>query len=98
MHGLPTAICTIYEPRFPETDRRRLVATALAVLNDCITREAFLRGLTLIDLRVIFDEDADFPNPIEPSVQGGMKIARAAFRFAKETHTMDGSSLRVPNR
>ena len=84
--ALPTAICTIYEPRFSETERRRLAATALAVLNDCLTREAFVRGLTLIDLRVIFDDDADFANPIEPSVQGGMKIARAAFRFAKEMH------------
>ena len=85
MHGLPTAICTIYEARFPEPARRRLAATALAVLNDCITREAFLRDLTLIDLRVIFDDDADFANPIEPSLQGGMKIARAALRFAAET-------------
>jgi hypothetical protein len=88
--GLPTAICTIYEPRFPEAKRRRLAATALAVLNDCITHEAFLRGLTLIDLRVIFDDDADFANPIEPSVQGGMKIARAAFRFAKQTQYQGG--------
>jgi hypothetical protein len=86
MRGLPTAICTIYEPRFPESERRRVAATALAVINDCITREAFLRGLTLIDLRLIFDNDADFANPIEPSVQGGMKIARAAFRFAREMH------------
>jgi hypothetical protein len=82
--GLPTAICTIYEPRFPDSERRRLAATALAILNDCITREAFLRGLALIDLRVIFDQDTDFANPIEPSVQGGLKIAKAAVRFAYE--------------
>jgi hypothetical protein len=82
--GLPTAISTIYEPRFPDPERRRLAATALAILNDCITREAFLRGLTLIDLRVIFDQDTDFANPIEPSVQGGLKIAKAAVRFAYE--------------
>lgn len=38
---LRTAICTIYEPRFPEPFRRRIAAAALTLLNDCITREAF---------------------------------------------------------
>jgi hypothetical protein len=80
--NLPTAVCTIYEARFPEAARRRLAATALAVLNDCITREAFARGLALIDLRLVCDDDADFANAIEPSVAGGAKIARAIARFA----------------
>ena len=34
-------------------------------------------GLPLTDLRVICDEPEDYANPIEPSVQGGAKIARA---------------------
>ena len=46
-------------------------------VNDCITRAAFARGLSLIDLRLICNEDGDYANPIEPSVQGGAKIARA---------------------
>ena len=75
--GLPTAVCTIYEPRFPDLRQRRLAATGLMVLNDCITREAFARGLSLIDLRLICDRDEDFANPIEPSVRGGAKIAAA---------------------
>jgi hypothetical protein len=49
LRHLPTAVCTIYEPRFPEQLRRRIAATALAVLNDCITREVFARRLSLID-------------------------------------------------
>ena len=80
--GLPTAVCTIYEPRFPEAPRRKLAATALTLLNDKITRQAFSRGLTLIDLRLICDEDADFANPIEPSARGGAKIAQAISKFA----------------
>jgi hypothetical protein len=52
------------------------------VINDVITREALSRGFTLIDLRVMFADDNDFANPIEPSVQGGMKLARAIHRFA----------------
>jgi hypothetical protein len=82
---LPTAVCTIYEPRYPEPGRRNVAATALTVLNDRITREVFSRGLTLIDLRLICDEDADFANPIEPSAHGGAKIARAIARFAGGT-------------
>ena len=80
--GLPTAVCTIYEPRFPEAPRRKQAATALTLLNDKITRQAFARGLTLIDLRLICDDDADFANPIEPSARGGAKIAQAISNFA----------------
>ena len=47
------------------------------LFNDCITREAFAGGLSLIDLRLICDRDEDFANPIEPSVRGGAKIAAA---------------------
>ena len=80
--ALPTAVCTIYEPRFPQPARRRVAATALTLLNDRITREAFSRGLTLIDLRLICDRDEDFANEIEPSARGGAKIARAIAGFA----------------
>jgi hypothetical protein len=79
--GLPAAVCTIYEARFPEPARRRVAATALTLLNDRITVEAFSRGLSLIDLRVIFDQDEDFANPIEPSARGGEKMARAIAAF-----------------
>ena len=97
MRGLPTAVCTIYEPRFPEPQRRRLAATALAILNDCITREAFSRGLTLIDLRVLLDEVADFANPIEPSVRGGMKLARAALQFSAQLQDEGRVIARLPS-
>jgi hypothetical protein len=78
--GLPTVLCTIYEPRFPDPRLQRLAVTALTLFNDVITRAAFGRGLPLVDLRLVCDEDADFANPIEPSVQGGAKLARAVLR------------------
>jgi hypothetical protein len=77
------AACTIYDPRFPEPERRALAATALSVLNDVITREVFRRSLTLIDLRVLLGDDSDFANPIEPSARGGMKLAGAIKRFVE---------------
>ncbi|WP_294563380.1 SGNH/GDSL hydrolase family protein [uncultured Arthrobacter sp.] len=74
--GLPVAVCTIYDTP-PGEPNQPVIRTAIAVFNDCITRAAFSRGVPLIDLRLICDEDADYANPIEPSVQGGAKIARA---------------------
>ena len=82
--GLPTAVCTIYDARFPNPLRRRLAATGLTIFNDCITRAAFSRARPLIDLRLICNEDEDFANPIEPSVRGGAKIAAAVAALIAE--------------
>jgi lysophospholipase L1-like esterase len=80
--GLPVAVCTIYDPRFPDAKQRRIAALGLTVFNDTITREAGRRGLALIDLRLICTEEEDLANPIEPSVKGGAKIASAIAAFA----------------
>lgn len=82
--GLPAAVCTVYYPRFPDPDDQRLAVTALTVFNDAILRVAFEAGLPVLDLRLICDEDADYANPIEPSVQGGAKISRAIARLVTE--------------
>jgi hypothetical protein len=73
---LPTAICTIYEARYQDPTTRAIAATGLSVFNDVILREAFVRALPVIDLRLIFNDDADYANDIEPSVKGGAKIAK----------------------
>ena len=82
--GLPTAVCTIYDARFPDAERQRLVVTGLSIFNDIIMREAFSRGLPLIDLRLICDRDEDYANPIEPSARGGEKISAAIARLVTE--------------
>ena len=79
--GLPAAVCTVYEGRFPDPAYQRRIGTALAVLNDGIIRQAFARGLPLLDLRLICNRAEDYANPIEPSVQGGAKIATAIAHF-----------------
>jgi hypothetical protein len=76
-YEVPTAICTIYYPRFPDAALQRLAVTGLAVFNDCIIRAAFAHGIPLIDLRLVCTEESDYANPIEPSAQGGEKIAKA---------------------
>ena len=89
----PTALCTIYDARYPDPQRRRVTTTALSLLNDVITREAFTRGHSLIDLRVLCSEDADFANPIEPSVQGGQKISEAIAAFLHARPELHGSRV-----
>jgi hypothetical protein len=84
---LPTAVCTVYDPRYPDPLRRRLSSLALSVINDIVTREVFSRDMTLMDLRLMLNEDGDFANPIEPSVQGGMKLAHAIKRFVSGQST-----------
>jgi hypothetical protein len=82
--ALPTALCTIYDPRYPDPRMQRLAVAGLTIFNDVIARQAFARGLPLIDLRLVCDEDGDYANPIEPSSRGGDKIARAIARLLAE--------------
>jgi hypothetical protein len=79
--GLPTTVCTIYNPRFPDAETQRVAVTALTVFNDAILRTAFDARLDVIDLRLVCDADADYANPIEPSVRGGAKIATVIARL-----------------
>jgi lysophospholipase L1-like esterase len=74
---LPVAVCTVFDPRFADPNRRRVVVVALAAFNDIITREAFARSQALIDLRLICGSDEDFAAATGPSAQGGAKIAAA---------------------
>jgi hypothetical protein len=78
---LPTSLCTIYDAEFPPP-QGEVITAALSLFNDVITRAAFSRGLPLIDLRLICGEPADYANPIEPSEQGGAKIAAAIAALA----------------
>lgn len=74
--GLPLTVCTIYDA-VPGLDAAE--TAGLCIFNDVITRTAFMFGLTLVDLRSICREAADYAeiSPIEPSACGGGKIARA---------------------
>jgi lysophospholipase L1-like esterase len=75
--GLPTALCTVYYPRFPDAALQKVAVAALTVFNDSIIRAAFAYGLPLLDLRLICTEAGDYANSIEPSARGGERIARA---------------------
>lgn len=91
---IPLTVCTIYNGNFPDADFQRLASTALTVFNDVILRVAFEHGLTVIDLRLVCNEPADYANPIEPSSHGGAKIVRA-IRRALEPPAVDDRVARV---
>lgn len=82
--ALPTTLCTIYYPRMEEPLYQKLAVAALATFNDVIVRQAIYNGLPLIDLRYVCEDDDDYANAIEPSVQGGYKIAQTIEEVADE--------------
>lgn len=90
--GLPSAVCTIYDTP-ASGPGYRVIRTALAIFNDCITRAAFTRGISLIDLRLICNQDTYYANPIEPSVRGGAKSARAVASLALGEPGAAGSAV-----
>jgi hypothetical protein len=75
--GLPTVLCTIYNPCSPDPVLQREAVTALCLFNDIIIRHARESRFPVIDLRAICVDIADFANAIEPSATGGAKIAEA---------------------
>ena len=82
--GLPVTVCTVYNGNLPDALTQRLASTALAVFNDAILRVAVETRTPAIELRLVCDHPGDYANPIEPSVRGGGKIARAVARALAE--------------
>jgi len=70
-------LCTIYDGNLPDPELQRRASTALTIFNDVILRTAAAEGIPVVELRNVCTESADYANPIEPSVAGGRKIARA---------------------
>ena len=80
--GAKVVVCSIYD-HIPMLEPH--VRLAIAIYNDVITREAYRFGLPVIDLRVLCEQKADYSalSEIEPSAQGGSKIAAAVVRCLK---------------
>lgn len=75
-------VCTIYDsiPTLSSAEKM-----ALALFNEVILREASVRQLAVLDLRVICNQVEDYApiSPIEPSKYGAEKIAQAIFNQYK---------------
>lgn len=88
--GLPVTVCTIYEGALPDPALHRRASTALVHFNDTILQAAYAAGVSYIELRQVCTEPADYANPIEPSVQGGAKIARSILRAIESLAPVPG--------
>lgn len=88
--NLPTAVCTIYYPNFPEPFMQKIAVAALSAFNDVIIRQAVLAKIPILDLRLICSERSDYANEIEPSGKGGRKIAAKILEVA-ENHDFSSS-------
>jgi hypothetical protein len=76
--GLPTVVCTLVPSRHQETSLRRAAATALAIFNDRILRQAFWAKLSIVELRLVCDEDGDYASETLLSHAGVRKVANVA--------------------
>jgi lysophospholipase L1-like esterase len=74
--GVPTTVCTIYNGNLDEAEAPA-ARMGVALFNDVILRLALEHQVDVLELRHVCSEPADYANPIEPSVRGGLKIARA---------------------
>lgn len=79
------AVCTIYNtvPGLGDMEK-----TALALFNEIILLEASMAKVPVIDLRIVCDDANDYSplSPIEPSHEGGVKIASAIYRVSAYLH------------
>jgi len=92
--NLPTAVCTIYYPNFPDPFMQKIATAALSAFNDVIIRQAISFGLPFLDLRLICSEKTDYANEIEPSGKGGQKIAAKISELMK-THDFSTNRTQV---
>jgi hypothetical protein len=89
----PLALCTVYDPNFPDPLMQRVTTTALNIFNDCIFREAITHGLPVLDLRLICSEAKDYANEIEPGVPGGQKIAAGILKLVQDHDFSSGRTV-----
>jgi hypothetical protein len=84
--GKPLLLCTVYNGNFLDPVLSRCARLIIAAFDDTIIRVAVDHHLTVIDLRSVCSSPSDYANDIEPSVQGGSRIAAAIGRTLAQPH------------
>lgn len=76
----PVLSLTVYNPCFDghgfDAAYQQAAESGLSIINDVIQQEARRRAFDILELRTLFDDRADYANPIEPSAIGGAKLAK----------------------
>ena len=76
--GVPTIVCTLVPARYVDPVQERAAATALAIFNDRLLRRAVAARLSVVELRLVCDEDGDFASETLLSHAGVRKVANVA--------------------
>ena len=75
---MPTIVCTLVPARYVDPVQERAAAAALAIFNDRILRRAIAAQLSIVELRLICDEDNDYASETLLSHAGVRKVANVA--------------------
>ena len=81
---LPTTFCTIYNSAVED---KELFSVIQGLFNDVIMKVTSRWTQTTLELRDIFTEQDDYINFVEPSANGGKKLANAIHERAVEIET-----------
>ena len=76
--GVPTIVCTLVPARYVDPVQERAAAAALAIFNDRILRRAIAAQLSIVELRLVCDEDNDYASETLLSHAGVRKVANVA--------------------
>jgi hypothetical protein len=76
--SVPTIVCTLVPARHTEPSQQRVAAAALAIFNDRILRRAIAAHLSIVELRLVCDEDSDYASETLLSHAGVRKVANVA--------------------
>jgi hypothetical protein len=83
----PVLVLTVYNPCFHGHDfdaaYQQAAESAVSIINDVIQQEGRRRSFDVLELRTLFNDQADYANPIEPSAIGGAKLAKCMSDWVK---------------
>ena len=91
---LPTVICTMWPPRYPEPVRQRAAVAALTIFNWRIFRRALAAGISIVDLHNACSEQSDYADFTLLSMSGLRKAANVVSRALSEV-TSRGAGTEV---
>lgn len=84
----PVLVLTVYNPCFHgqgfDYAYQQAAESAVSIINDVIQQEGRGRSFDILELRTLFNDQADYANPIEPSAIGGAKLAKRMSDWVKD--------------
>jgi lysophospholipase L1-like esterase len=74
----PVLVLTVYNPCFHahgfNPAYQQAAESAVSIINDVVQQEGRRRSFDILELRTLFQDRADYANPIEPSTVGAAKL------------------------